>query len=499
MMRLRLRNPLHRPRTLRGLLLVFAVLLALPLLLAVGYAGLTLDQLTRQSRDVVAESVQTTQENQRLATRLGAAERNLRQYAVLQDPELMTLAAENTAESHATVHLLSELAHGDASTAMLASMRTRIATLLPALSIGEEAPPESAAAMAEQLAALGSDATALAREMRSEIDARLRALEGAARDTRQRLFWQTALLVPGLLALLVIFSISVLRPLREMDSAIRALGDNRVSTPISIRGPQDLKALGERLEWLRRRLEELAREKNRFLRHMSHELKTPLANIREGTDLLLDGSVGELAPRQQEVTEILRENGLRLQQLIENLLSFSAWQNRNATLELTDVSLPALIGDVLKQQQLMITAQRLRVKPAIGNITLHADYGKLRLIMDNLLSNAVKYSPRNGVVHVRARVEGDHCIIDVADDGPGIPPAERARVFEAFFQGSTRPNTRVGGSGIGLSVVLECVLAHDGQVEVVDELYRGAHLRVTLPLRVSGTGTDAPLEARASG
>ncbi len=90
-----------------------------------------------------------------------------------------------------------------------------------------------------------------------------------------------------------------------------------------MRGPADIEKLGRQLEWLRLRLLELAQERNRFLRHMSHELKTPLANIREGTELLMDGAVGELASGQREVTGILRENGLRLQRMIENLLSFS--------------------------------------------------------------------------------------------------------------------------------------------------------------------------------
>src|SRR5207342_3756665 len=95
-------------------------------------------------------------------------------------------------------------------------------------------------------------------------------------------------------------------------------------------------ALGRQLEWLRVRLLDLAQEKNKFLRHMSHELKTPLANIREGTELLLDGSVGELDHQQQEVTGILRDNGVKLQKLIENLLTFSAWQTQTASLDLTE-------------------------------------------------------------------------------------------------------------------------------------------------------------------
>ncbi len=120
------------------------------------------------------------------------------------------------------------------------------------------------------------------------------------------------------------------RPLRTLDRAISELGSGTLSSPIVVSGPQDLERVGRQLEWLRGRLLDLAQERSRFLRHMSHELKTPLANIREGTELLMDGAVGELDGNQREVTGILRENGIKLQRLIENLLSFSAWQTSTA-------------------------------------------------------------------------------------------------------------------------------------------------------------------------
>ena len=126
-----------------------------------------------------------------------------------------------------------------------------------------------------------------------------------------------------------------MRPIRQIDSAISQLGKGTFSKAIAVRGPTDLVDLGRQLEWLRMRLLELAQERNRFLRHMSHELKTPLASIREGTELLMDGAVGELDSAQREVTTILRDNGIKLQQLIENLLSFSAWQARHSGLEIS--------------------------------------------------------------------------------------------------------------------------------------------------------------------
>ena len=113
---------------------------------------------------------------------------------------------------------------------------------------------------------------------------------------------------------------------------------------MKVQGPVGPQALGRQLEWLRVRLLEIAEERNRFLRHMSHELKTPLANIREGTELLLEGAVGSLGSEQREVAGILRDNSLRLQRLIENLLSYSEWQaNARRGLEVSEIGLQPLV------------------------------------------------------------------------------------------------------------------------------------------------------------
>src|SRR6202034_1649591 len=114
------------------------------------------------------------------------------------------------------------------------------------------------------------------------------------------------------------------RPPKPVERSIGELGRGNFSNVVTVDGPVDLERLGHQLEWLRNRLLELAQERNRFLRTMSNELKALLANIREGTELLMDGAVGELSSAQREVTEILRDNGIKLQRLIENLLGFSA-------------------------------------------------------------------------------------------------------------------------------------------------------------------------------
>src|SRR5205814_2327652 len=167
---------------------------------------------------------------------------------------------------------------------------------------------------------------------------------------------------------------------------------------------------------------------------------------------------------QREVTAIRRENGIKLQRMIENLLSFSAWQTSSVGLEATEFRLRPLVKQVLENQQLTLLSQRVRLDVRVEDVTLLADRGKIRLILENLVSNAVKYSPKGGTIHLRARATGAQLVLDVADNGPGIPPEERGHVFDAFYTGRAARSTPVKGTGIGLSVVLEFVAAHGGTV-----------------------------------
>jgi len=338
-------------------------------------------------------------------------------------------------------------------------------------------------------------ASSVSNRISAHIDGELTDMQLAAELAQRKLFWQTLLLVPMTLLVVGVFTYLFGRPIRAIDRAISELGRGTFSRPISITGPADLERLAAQLEWLRGRLLELAQEKNRFLRHMSHELKTPLANIREGTELLMDGAVGELQSAQREVAGILRENGMKLQRLIENLLSFSAWQAKSVGLEITEFKLRPLVKSVLENQQLTLVAQRVRLDVHVEDLTPCADRGKVRLILDNLLSNAIKFTPRGGTIAIHARGERDQLILDVMDSGPGIPAEERNRIFEAFYQGKTPQGGHVKGTGIGLSVVTEFVNAHGGSIEIFEAKTGGAHFRVRLPLRQAAKPTRTAAHA----
>ncbi|NCF72557.1 MAG: hypothetical protein GWP67_03535 [Gammaproteobacteria bacterium] len=472
---------LPRPRSLNGLILVGFGLVALPLLIAVVWALVNLDRVAEQSEQLVFTGVTAAESNRRINEQLSSLERVARQYQILKNPDSLQLMTQDLKTFEDLLVDMAPLVDEVDATALSAALGKEAGEIIAVLS-DTSADDATLTTAIERFAPLRQDVGRLTAILTAYVDTKLSALQETARTAQRVSAWQVAALVPGTLFLILVFTLLVARPIRQIDHAIGQLGESGFSKPIEIKGPTDLQRLGRQLEWLRLRLLELAQEKNKFLRHMSHELKTPLANIREGTELLLDGSVGDLDAPQREVTDILRMNGLKLQQLIENLLSFSAWQTKSEVLTLADFELRKQVISVAKAQRLALKAANIQLKLEVDDIIVNADQDKIRTVLDNLLSNAVKFTPRGGLITIRAQRLPKSFVMEFGDTGPGIPEEESPRIFEAFFQGRREQGGQVGGTGIGLSVVLECIQAHDGSVELVDsDEFPGAHFRIHIP------------------
>jgi len=474
-----------RPKSLSGLMLLGLVLIAAPLVVALVDAGLQIRVLADQGQKLVSEGVAAARASEELAGQIAELERTARLYDVLTNTQMLDVYRTKDEGLTATRTQLDRQLRAPAAHQALEQLGQEQGTIrLTVLSMSRGKSDLG------DLTRRFSDLTALAAKVReqsnAQIDAEVTALELRTQAARRRMLWQSALLIPLTVVAIIAVTFAVGRPLRALDRAISELGSGTLSSPIVVSGPQDLERVGRQLEWLRGRLLDLAQERSRFLRHMSHELKTPLANIREGTELLMDGAVGELDSNQREVTGILRENGIKLQRLIENLLSFSAWQTSSASLDANEFRLRPLVKQVLENQQLTLLSQRVRLDVKIEDVTLYADRGKVRLILENLLSNAVKYSPKGGAIHMSAAQVGEALVLDVADNGPGIPEEDRAHIFDAFYTGRAAKGGSLKGTGIGLSVVLEFVNAHGGSVQIIDGEFPGAHFRITMPIQALG-------------
>jgi two-component system sensor histidine kinase GlrK len=317
------------------------------------------------------------------------------------------------------------------------------------------------------------------------------------------------------LALAVGLGLWLARPLRQIERAIVGLGENRLDRPIAIRGPSDVRQLGLQLDWLRLRLMELDADKARFLRHISHELKTPLASLREGVALLEDGVTGPLNERQHEVARILHQNAQTLQQRIEALLRFNAAAFEARQLSRRAVDLHALLAAQIEAQRLQWRGRNLAMRvrhgedehregpslpagalPRLPELLL--DEEKIGIAIANLLSNAIRFSPPGGVIDLAFGTRLGWVTLDIRDQGPGVAGTDRERIFEPFYRGQRQPEQpsahALHGSGIGLSIVREYIEAHGGRITLVDDSVSdnaslvppgaqspGAHFRIELP------------------
>lgn len=459
-------------------LLLLAFLLIAGLLAAASLRGVySLERLLAQSREAAERAVAATRAAQQLAEHSTTMERAARQYIVLDDAMLrdrFEAAARDAAEVLGRIgpeHLPAELAR---------RWRSALAEIEDQLGAPRAVLRQREPMLAEAFGRLAGLNLEIAEQVRRELQARSQAtlleLDAARAALLQQLLGATVLA----LLLAAGLGLGLARPFKRLEAAIAELGRNRLDQAIEIRGPADVRRLGRQLDGLRLRLAELDADKARFLRHVSHELKTPLASMREGVALLQDGVAGALSPDQKEVTSILRQNTEVLQSRIEELLRFNAAAFEARRLVRGPVELGTLVHQLIDEQRLQWQAKQLVIELSGTPVHVEADADKLGTALGNLLSNAIRFSPLGGTIRVALSQHGEHAQIEVADQGPGVAPADRARVFEPFYRGERQPEGGLRGSGIGLSIVHETIAAHGGRVTLLSE-GPGARFLVELP------------------
>jgi signal transduction histidine kinase len=225
---------------------------------------------------------------------------------------------------------------------------------------------------------------------------------------------------------------------------------------------------------------------------VSHELRSPLFGIQGFAQLMMDGHAS--ADDVRDFATEIHDNAVRLAQYVERILSEDALHHGQVTLNLGEVSLRPLVDGVLRAAATAAReAHRLLNDVPDDLPPVWGDADRIVQILQNLVGNAVKYSPGGGRVAVSARVAGRMVEVVVEDEGIGVPPADRSRIFERFTR-VTSPQTRaIGGAGIGLAVVRGLVELHGGRVWVDEAPVRGSRFHVELPVAVPSPPVTAPL------
>ena len=479
------RSATHHPPGLSNFLrlsfrqtLLAAFLLIAGLLAAASLGGLfTLERVMAQSRAATESALLLSADARQLGELRVAMERSARQYIVLDDPSL--LRGFTQASDDAT-RLLGEMRRHDLPAALSTQWLAQVPPIKDELDGPKAKVQQREDALDGRFRALDRLNGQIAEAVRRSGEERNAALQAQLEAGRASVGSQVlgAIVLAALLALA--FGVWLTRPLKRLERAIAGLGENRMDAPVDIRGPSDMRSLGRRLEWLRLRLKELDEDKARFLRYTSHELKTPLAALREGVALLEDGVAGPMTADQREIARILGHNTATLQGQIEALLRFNAAAFEARRLNRSDTDLRGLLHALVQEQQLQWQARHLTIELEGEAPTMAVDADKLSAALGNLLSNSIRFSPVNGTLFITLSSRKGVVRIDLQDQGPGVSPADRERIFEPFFRGDVQPDDAVRGTGIGLSIVREYVQAHGGRVDVLPD-GPGAHFRIELP------------------
>jgi two-component system phosphate regulon sensor histidine kinase PhoR len=232
-----------------------------------------------------------------------------------------------------------------------------------------------------------------------------------------------------------------------------------------------------------RRLEELDRAKDDFISTVSHELRTPLTSIVGYLEMLSEGGLGRMDDGVSQGVAIIERNVGRLRDLVEDLLTLSAYDAAQVRLDLRPTDLDDLVAECL--QALVPTADAKRLEMAVvsepGLSPALADHTQMERVVLNLLSNAVKFSHDGESVTVHLHAEPKAVVLSVTDTGIGIPAAEQERLFSRFFRSSLAMADEIQGTGLGLTLVQSIVEWHEGTVEVDSAEGEGTTVTVRLP------------------
>lgn len=471
---------LFRSSSIRNRILSAFSLVTLPLVFGLALAIFSIHRLGTRGELAVLNAANTVQYSRILLEELPDMERNALQYRVLHDPSLYKLYQERHQDFQKTCIDFDRLSISAAMRENLTTLCTREQVVFNNFSESQPDSEDSNVALA-QFGNLNDLARAILAQGTQSIDTEINNMQADAYSHQRQLLWVAAILILAACVLASLFIVLITRPIRAVDRAIRQLEAGELAGVITVKGPEDLQELGRRLEWLRKRLLALEQDRAQFLKHISHELKTPLTNIREGTQLMTDQVIGPLNAEQLEVVQILHRNGKQLQKRIEDLLNYSALQQPQTQQDNQLIQLNRIVAKVIEEQKIAARAKQLIIDARLGETPVLADPKQIRTVVDNLLSNAIKYSPVGGTIRLLLDARDGQAVLHVEDQGPGIRADEKDKVFDAFYQGQDSNRGHVKGTGVGLSIAREYMRIHRGILEVVQQ-QNGAHFRMALPL-----------------
>jgi len=271
-----------------------------------------------------------------------------------------------------------------------------------------------------------------------------------------------------------------LRPIGRITSVARRIQATDLSRRIEMKGPHDeLRELADTFDGMLGRLDDAFEGQRRFIHEASHELRNPIAVIRTNVDVALadpDANRDEL----RESLDVVGRSSERMSVLVDDLLTYA--RREAPAMREADVDLGEVVREVAEEFSASAEARGLQVDPAFEpGLTVLGDRVALKQALANLLANAVRLAPPGTTIRVGCGADGDRAWMAVEDEGPGIEPADQAKVFDRFFRGDPQRSRAEGRSGLGLTIVRQIAEGHGGAVGLSSAPGVGSTFSVWLP------------------
>jgi signal transduction histidine kinase len=237
-----------------------------------------------------------------------------------------------------------------------------------------------------------------------------------------------------------------------------------------------------------RQLIKLNEEKSKAISNLSHELKSPLATIKEGINLVSDGLLGEISDKQRQSLAVSLESINRLARMVDNLLDISKIEAGRFAMKRDLIDLSLLVKKAYESFQPLANKNSISLNLVLpqDSIEIWADHDKIFEVISNLLSNAIKYNISGGNVNIDVADQGPEALISVRDTGRGIATDDVSKIFERYGGLSFTKDGSIDSTGLGLSITKEIVDLHKGRIEVESQLGKGSNFNVFLPKDLRG-------------
>ena len=477
--------------SLKSLIALGFAVVIIPFFMGVIYATHGLRETSTLNRSVNSQIFEQTKTIQLVLQKASDIERKARLFVLLSDPALRQPYERESYESARASfkQSLSDLLnlHVDNKIALLVNELSEKENLIYQQIIGSETDDSFKLPIDEAFLGLRESSNTLSRQFDEHVERTFNELHNQAESLEYDwLITGTILLIIscGLaLSLLTVLS----RSMRQLQTSVLNLGSSDLHEPIEIRGPYDVRRLGEHLEWLRTHLSNLETSKQLLTQNLAREVARPLQAIRKGCALLSGFEQSTFAPdadADADAIQAMTSSVDRLQTVSEQLSKYSQFQVVPSLAKQQNLDVQDLLELVIENFQLDYAAKSICIKKQLDPIFMQGVADQMHDIFEQLLSNAIKFSPENGEIRIMLREAGDYMELEIEDDGPGVEPEYRSQVFEPFFRANTPNNELSDNPGLGLVMVREYVAHHHGMVEFIapQPNHHGAHIRLRLPL-----------------